>query len=244
MKNRIQVSKEFPLFHQIAFSDSPDLYKPNRDTLELISKVGIENYRIWDLESARDLIYSIYGKEVVKTFDSLNAFASKSNVARYCITNYLGGTYLDLSVGRLKPFEEGGADMVIFKEGNSNRTSWKVATSFFYSRPNNPVLIECIEEIGRNVENKYYGHDPHFIGGPSVFGRAIAKFGLDINLCVGGYHWFKYRRNKYILPNGTVAARHKRGGAYSGGISGVVGGNNYNDLWNKRAIYKEEIQEY
>ena len=239
---KIQISKDFPLFHQISFSNAPELYEPNADTLDLISKVGMENYRLWNLESARELISSTYGKETVRTFDSLNAFASKSNVARYCITNNFGGTYLDLSVGKLKPFENDESDMVIFKEGDSSKTSWKVATSFFYSCSNNPVLIECLEEISRNVNNKYYGHDPHFIGGPSVFGRAIAKFGLDIDLNVGSYHWFKHRRNKYVLPDGTVVARHKRGGAYSGGISGVLGGNNYNELWNRRAIYNEEVQ--
>jgi hypothetical protein len=129
--------------------------------------------------------------------------------------------------------------MVIFRDGNSDRTSWKVSNGLFYSKPNNPVLKECIENIIFNVSNRYYGHDPHFIGGPSVFGRAIAKYGTEVELLVGQYWWFRYRKNKYVMPGGKVVARHKRGGAYKGGISGIKGGNNYNEMWSARTVYRE-----
>jgi SAM-dependent methyltransferase len=128
---------------------------------------------------------------------------------------------------------------VIFSEGNSDRTSWKVASSFFYSRSKNPILVDSIESILHNVQNRYYGHDAHFIGGPSVFGRSVAKYGLELDLYVGQYYWFKYRRNKYVLPDGTVAARHKHGGAFQGGNSGLVGGNNYNEIWKSKVVYGE-----
>ena len=129
--------------------------------------------------------------------------------------------------------------MVIFRDGNSDRTSWKVATSLFYSKPNNPILIDAIEAIVSNVGNRYYGHDPHFNTGPSVLGRATAKFGNDMDLLVGQYWWLKYRKNKFVLPGNNVVARGKRGGAFKGGVSGVIGGNNYNEIWAKRAAYGE-----
>ena len=235
----LKINSEFNLFHQIAFSNSPNLYKPNKNSQEIIRKVGVGNYRLWTLESARDLLTSEYNSEVVKAFDSMSAFAHKANIARYCILNHFGGTYLDLAVGKLKEFSIDGRDMVIFAEGNSDRTSWKVANSFFYSKSKNPILVNSIEEILRNVSSRYYGHDPHFIGGPSVFGRAIAKYGLEVNLLVGKYYWFKYRRNKFVLPKGYVVARHKRGGAHKGGMSGVLGGNNYNEIWRARSVYGE-----
>ena len=240
---KIQVSKEFPLFHQIAFSQYPEKYQPNEDSMDLISKVSLDCYRLWTLESARELISTEYGAEVAKAFDTLTAFAHKANIARYCILNHFGGTYLDVGVGKLNQFNNAGRDMVIFSEGNSDRTSWKVANSFFYSKPKNPILVDSIESILRNVKTRYYGHDAHFIGGPSVFGRSVAKYGLEVDLYVGQYYWFKYRRNKYVLPDGTVAARHKRGGAFKGGISGLVGGNNYNEIWRARQVYGENIGE-
>ena len=144
-----------------------------------------------------------------------------------------------MAVSKLKSFSTEDRDMVVFAQGNSDRTSWKVGNSFFFSKPNNPILSEAIEQIIFNVRNKYYGHDPHFIGGPSVFGRAIAKYWTEANLLIGQYWWFRYRKNKYVLPRNQVVARGKRGGAYKGGISGIPGGNNYNEIWAARKVYGE-----
>jgi mannosyltransferase OCH1-like enzyme len=235
----IQISKEFPLIHQIAFSTSPELYIPSKHSSTINKQFGEDNYRLWDLEKASDFLSTHYSKDVVHAFESLRAFAHKANIVRYCLINTFGGIYADVSVSGMKTFSTEGRNMVIFRDGNSDRTSWKVGNSFFYSKPDNPILSEAIEQIVSNVRNKYYGHDPHFIGGPSVFGRAIAKYGTEVDLLVGQYWWFRYRKNKYVLPGGQVVARHKRGGAYKGGASGILGGNNYNEMWASRTVYGE-----
>jgi hypothetical protein len=234
-----RTSLEFPLLHQIVFTSRPDLYIPNKYSLEIRKKVGEENYRLWDLENTRDFLSSYYSKDVIQAFETLTAFAHKANIVRYCLINTFGGIYADVSVSRLKTFSTEGRGMVIFRDGNSDRTSWKVGNSFFYSKPNNPILSEAIEQIIFNVRNRYYGHDPHFIGGPSVFGRAVAKYGTEVDLLVGQYYWLKYRKNKYVLPGNQIIARHKRGGAFEGGISGISGGNNYNEIWSARKVYGE-----
>jgi mannosyltransferase OCH1-like enzyme len=240
----IQICNEFPLMHQIAFTSRPDLYQPNRNSLEIKKQFGEENYRLWDLENSRDFLSAYYPKDVSKAFDGLNAFAHKANIVRYCLLNTFGGMYADMSVSRLRSFSTEGRDMVIFAQGNSDRTSWKVVNGFFYSKPNSPILSEAIEQIVSNVRNKYYGYDPHFIGGPSVFGRAIAKYGTEANLLVGKYWWLRYRKNKYVLPGNRVVARGKRGGAHKGGDSGIIGGNDYNEIWKQRLVYSEEFGDF
>jgi mannosyltransferase OCH1-like enzyme len=235
----IQISSEFPLVHQTSFSSRPDLNTPNEYSREIKRQFGEENYRLWDLENARDFLKEHYPNSMLSTFDYLKPYSYKSDLIRFCLINTFGGIYADVSVSRLKPFSTEGREMVIFAEGNSDRTSWKVSTSFFYSKPDNPILSEAIEQIVSNVRKKYYGHDPHFPTGPSVFGQAIAKHGTEADLLVGQYWWFKYRNNKYVLPGNKVVARHKRGGANKGGISGIQGGNNYNEMWAKRTVYGE-----
>ena len=98
-------------------------------------------------------------------------------------------------------------------------------------------MRDVIDDCVLNVTNRYYGIDPHSPTGPTVLGRNVAKHGEDLNLLVGQYFWFKYARNKYFLPDAGVIARHKHGGLYQGGQSGVKGGNNYNDMWRSREIY-------
>ena len=235
----IQISSVFPLIHQIAFSSRPDLFIPSKNSLKIKEQFGEENYRLWTLDTAREFLDEHYSVSVMSALDTLTPYAFKSDLVRYCIINHYGGIYADVSVNRLKAFSTKDHDMVIFRDGNSDRTSWKVGNSFFYSKPNNPILSEAIEEIVSNVRNRYYGHDPHFVGGPSVFGRAIAKYGTTMDLLVGQYWWFKYQKNKYVLPGDQVVARHKRGGANKGGVSGIIGGNNYNEIWTKRTVYGE-----
>ena len=239
----IKISSEFPLVHQTAFSSRPNLYTPNQYSREIKRHFGEENYRLWDLENTRNFLTKQYPNSVLRAFEYLKPYSYKSDLIRYCLINTFGGIYADVSVSRLKTFSTEGRDMVIFTDGDSDRTSWKVANSFFFSKPNNPILEECVAQIIFNVGNRYYGHDAHFIGGPGVFGRAIAKYGTEVDLLVGQYWWFKYRKNKYVLPENQVVARHKRGGADKGGISGILGGNNYNEMWDTRTVYGEKNQE-
>lgn len=236
---RIQICSQFPLIHQIAFTTRSDLYVPNNNCLKIKKLFGDENYRLWDLEKARNFLKEQYPISVLSAFEDLKPFAYKSDLMRYCLINTFGGIYADVNVSGVKTFSTEGRDMVIFAQGNSERTSWKVGNSFFYSKPNNPILSESIDQIISNVQNKFYGHDPHFPTGPSVFGRAIAKYATEADLLVGQYWWLNHRKNKFVLPGDQVVARGKRGGSHKGGYSGIPGGNNYNEMWSARAIYGE-----
>jgi mannosyltransferase OCH1-like enzyme len=235
----IKISEKFPLIHQIAFTDLPELYRANENSITLIQQFGLENYRLWKLDDTRDFIKEFYPREIVLTFDRLKPYSYKSDLARFCIINHFGGIYLDLSVNDLKYFDAKDFDMILFRDLNSTRTSWKVATSFFYSKSRSPILEDSIRQCVENYKSKYYGWDSHFPTGPSVLGRSVSKFGPDLNILVGQYYWLRRRRNKYVLPENNVVGRHKVGGAFLGGHSGLSGGNNYNEMWTKRDIYED-----
>jgi hypothetical protein len=235
-----RISDEFPLIHQIAFFDQERNYSESSNSAVIREDFGAQHYRLWTLELARDLLKTSYTSEVVNAFDTLKAYAHKANIARYCIVNHFGGLYADISVSKIMGYDSGKNDMILFAEGNSSKTSWKVANSLFFSKPQSRILQDSIEQILSNVSSRYYGHDPHFIGGPSVLGRSVAKFGLEYELLIGQYYWLRYRRNKYVLPVNYVFARHKRGGLFQGGVSGLVGGNNYNHIWRDRNVYGED----
>jgi mannosyltransferase OCH1-like enzyme len=230
-------SLEHPLVHQIVFSSQPENELLNRKSERIRKVVGIENYRLWNTESVSNFLGNCYSRSVLSAFEQLKPFALRADLARYCILNYYGGIYLDLSIHKLRHFNSNSFDMVIFRDLNSNQTSWKVANNFFYSKPNSLVLTDAIGECVRNINNQYYGLDPHSPTGPNVLGRSVAKYGEELNILVGQYYWHRYRQNKFVLPSRGVVARHKRGGSYSGGVSGVKGGNNYNELWASNDIY-------
>lgn len=227
-----------PLVHQIWFSDlgSPDRLPANCESLR--SAVGPERYRLWTLESARELIRESFDQDVVRSFDRLRPYAYKADLARYCIVARDGGYYVDLSVSDVRLVATAGWDFVGFRDLNSASTSWKVANNYFYAPAGSVLLLDSIEQVVENCRRDYYGVDPHFPTGPSVLGRSMAKLGPDLRLLVGEYIWLRHRRNKYLMPVKQVVGRGKVGGRPVGGVSGVAGGNNYNDMWRDRAVYE------
>jgi Glycosyltransferase sugar-binding region containing DXD motif len=222
--------------HQIMFTHHRDAPPPPA-AQEIRSRAGGDPYRMWLLDDARALIGDVYGLEVLSAFDNLRPFAYKADLARYCIVNHIGGIYIDLAVTDFLGFDVGDYEFVGFRDGNSDKTSWKVANNMFYSIKDSPILQASISECVANVQRRFYGKDPHFPTGPSVLGRAVANWSLGGSILMGHCWWLKRRRNKYTLPGRGVIARGKVGGRYKGGVSGVPGGNNYNVMWHEGTIY-------
>jgi Glycosyltransferase sugar-binding region containing DXD motif len=222
--------------HQIMFTPDRDALPPPAAE-EIRSRAGGDPYRMWFLDDARALINDVYGLEVLRAFDIIQPFASKADLARYCIVNHIGGIYMDLSVTDFVGFDVGDHEFVGFRDLNSADTSWKVANHMFYSTKDSPILQATISECVANVRRRFYGKDPHFPTGPSVLGRAVANRSFEASILIGDYWWLKRRRNKYTLPGQGVIARGKVGGHHLGGFSGVPGGNNHDLMWRERAFY-------
>jgi mannosyltransferase OCH1-like enzyme len=222
--------------HQIMFTRDRDALPPHAAE-EIRSRAGGDPYRMWFLEDARALISDVYGLEVLRAFDTLQPFSYKADLARYCIVNHIGGIYIDLSVTDFLGFDVGDYEFVGFRDANSAETSWRVSTGIFYSTKDSPILQASISECVANVRRRFYGKDPLVPTGPSVLGRAVADRSLEARVQIGDHWWLKRRRRKYTLPGLGVIARGKVGGRNLGGVSGVPGGNNYNEMWRERTIY-------
>lgn len=225
--------------HQIMFTSDRDARLPSR-AQEIRTSAGGTEYQIWFLDDTRSLIGDVYGREVLKAFDTLRPFAYKADLARYCIVNHIGGVYIDLSVTDFVGFDVGDYEFIGFRDPNNAGTSWKVGNHMFYSTKDSPILQASISECVENVQQRFYGKDPHFPTGPSVLGRAVANYSADLKIQIGEYLWLRRRRNKYILPGTGVIGRGKVGGRFLGGVSGVQGGNNYNVMWRDGTIYESE----
>jgi hypothetical protein len=108
--------------------------------------------------------------------------------------NHIDGIYIDLAVTDFLGFDVRDYEFVGFRDGNSAKTSWKVATLMFYSTKESPILQAGISECVANVRRRFYGKDPQFPTGPSVLGRAVANRSLEVSILIGGYCWLKRRR--------------------------------------------------
>jgi hypothetical protein len=233
-----QDERSLPLVHQIWYSSLPDpeITPPNCQPIEAL--VGASRYRLWTLTSTRKFLAEQFDSPVLAAFDRLKPYSYKADLARYCVVYRLGGFYLDQSVNDVKLPDTGDFEFVGFRDGNADFTSWKVATNYYFARAGSVILDDAIQQVLENCDREYYGKDPHFPTGPHVLGRSVAKLAPDLDVLIGQYYWFHRRRNKYLLPGQGVVGRGKVGGRNTGGISGVPGGNNYNEMWKARDVYQ------
>lgn len=102
------------------------------------------------------------------------------------------------------------------------------------SKPNNPILLECINSIVENVKQKDYGYNPLYITGPGLFGEIFFKGNYrkiqNIDLFNSLDTKFILYRNKKILSHYPEYRDEQRK---------YQKNENYHYLWTNKKIYKE-----
>ena len=201
-------------------------------------------HTIFGNETLRSFISERYDAEVVETYDALRPYAYRADLGRYCLLNATGGWYFDVGVVAHEGIEVGDeVEFLAFRDIQRNsRTSWACASSVLYSRPKNAVLETAIERIVRNRREGYYGITPLCPTGPTLLGEALAVRRANSRHVLGDVleltPGHKNKNRAFVLPDGIILAWGKR--AEGGDLTslGVVGGNNYNELWRARQIYR------
>lgn len=107
-------------------------------------------------------------------------------------------------------------------------------TALIICKPNNPVLLNCINKIVKNVKNKEYGYNSLYTTGPGLFGEQYFKGdmskikNLEIFYSINGKNIIT--KKKYILKHYSEYRDEQKKYGKS---------HNYHELWKERKIYKE-----
>jgi len=100
-------------------------------------------------------------------------------------------------------------------------------------KPNNPILFECIEQIIKNVKNKYYGHNPLYPTGPGLLGE---KYFKDKKTDPKNLHFYYSINGKHFL---TKKMRVMKMYDEYRDEQKIYGKNsNYYSLWAEKKNYK------
>jgi mannosyltransferase OCH1-like enzyme len=209
-------------------------------------------YKLYDLPAIRDFITSNFESDVINAFDCLRPFAYKADLARYCLAWQVGGWYVDISILVVKSINPipADVDMLYFYDNGDGffpgRIGYGVQTSFFFTRPFNPVFKKAIELVIEHCRIEYYGQSPVCPTGPAVFGRSIAFAGIQDSHAVGDFMPLtpNHRQNNrsYVMHDGAIVALHKNAwhpDAEAGELSsfGAKGTNSYPEMWRNKEIY-------
>jgi hypothetical protein len=208
-------------------------------------------YKMWNGEELRSFLKQGFDHDVLWAFDTLEPYSFKCDLARFCLMYAIGGMYLDLGVRLITHWNIPLASGVgAFRDVPFVTRNWAtMQTGLIWSLPRRAEFEYAIRFIVENCRRRYYGDGPLYPTGPVVFGRAMAAGMLErqwaeaedqrIGICrcitPESEMW-----NVFYLSQeeSLVALRNK---IIPGDLShlGIVGSNNYNQIWRSRRVYGE-----
>ena len=139
-----------------------------------------------------------------------------------------GGIYMDVKIKLLFNFS---LSELIYSEHyvrDIDGPIFGIYNAFMVHEPRSPILFKLIEQIVKNVNEKYYGANPLSITGPELFGKMYKMMDYNMGL-IDIIH----------TPNGKLSYKNK--------IIGVmypqyreeqhVNGLHYSELWRLKEVY-------
>lgn len=243
---------EFDYIHQIFITSSgevsddlPPMVRHNVDSLRRLHPEA--EYRLWGTDELRRFIADHFETEVLEAFDTLQAFALKADLARYCLLYVHGGLYSDLSNRFLSRWRiKAGMAVACFREHKPlHGALWMNQNSIIYAAAGQAEIKLAIDLVVENVRNRDYGVSSLAPSGPVLFGRVLAvigraghyQIGEAINVQVEG----SLNRSSYVDVNGTMIATRLQGGGGKPSEIGLRGTNVYGEMWDRREIYGEGV---
>jgi mannosyltransferase OCH1-like enzyme len=137
------------------------------------------NIQLYDDNDCRKFIQNNFSEDILIAFDTLKPGAYKADLWRLCILYINGGIYADIKLNCINNFK-----FIALTEKEhlviDLPNAWKKRTIGLYnalmvSKPNNELLLRCINKISENVKNKYYDYNFLYPTGPGLLGEEYVK---------------------------------------------------------------------
>ena len=135
------------------------------ESVELIKEQNPEfEHHIYDETMCRSFIKDNFPKNVLNAYDSIVPHAYKADLWRYCILYKKGGIYLDSKYYGVEGFK---FIYLTGKEYFCKDVPWSfsgIYNAILICKPKNKIMLQCIQRVVKQVEEKYYGSTPWCIG--------------------------------------------------------------------------------
>jgi mannosyltransferase OCH1-like enzyme len=202
-------------------------------TTEFIKQSNQEfNYMLFDDNDCREFIKTNFNSDVLNAFDTLIPGAYKADLWRYCVLYIKGGIYLDIKYMPINGFKlitlTENEHWVLDMDNNG------VYNALIIAKPGNAILLQAINNIVVNVNNKYYGNSCLDPTGPLLLANFFSseqKKSFDMKHTF--YVSMKYR---FILFNNYFV--FKSYNEYLDEHAHNKKVQHYTVLWKHRSIYK------
>jgi len=154
-----------PLHIYQVWHDFKEMPKAVKESTQLIKEQNQEfEHHLYDEPMCRAFIKDNFPKKVVDAYDSIVPHAIKADLWRYCILYKKGGIYLDSKYYGIEDFK---LIHLTGKEYFCKDVPWVfsgIYNAFLICKPRNKIMLQCIQRVVKQVEEKYYGSTPWCIG--------------------------------------------------------------------------------
>jgi mannosyltransferase OCH1-like enzyme len=144
-------------------------------------------YYLYDDNDCRDFISKYFDDSILSAYDKLVPGAYKADLWRYCILYIHGGIYLDMKmrcIGDFKLIELVDDEHYVrdIESSSIEPNSFGLYNAVMIQQKKNPFLMECIQQVVKNVKVNYYGFSPLYPTGPGMLGDLYNKYKKDYKL--------------------------------------------------------------
>jgi hypothetical protein len=222
-------------FFQISISDDVGLeYSPNQENI--LSSFSDIDYKIFSFRTIVKELKINGDSEILEAFNKLRPYAFKADLARYYLLNKYGGWYSDVNnyfsnAAKDAQFEDFYAFHDIPKKANNKKA---FQNSIIYSKPENPILKGCIDQIILNAKSRFYGVSALSVSGPILFGEKVYEHVKNPKK-LGTFSEKDDGRLEFIYKGNTFATYKPIGNM--AGDSGIPMGNDYVSMWEQKDVY-------
>lgn len=133
---------------------------------------GFKHYLFDDAE-CREFIQKNFDDDVLTAYDTLIPGAYKADLWRYCILYKKGGIYLDVKYFPINGFKM--ANLLTKEHWVLDSGSNGIYNALLVCKPGNEILLKAINDIVKNVQNRYYGKNWLEPTGPKLLWKYFSE---------------------------------------------------------------------
>jgi mannosyltransferase OCH1-like enzyme len=212
--------------------DLPPLMKENYD--QLVLQNPELNFHLYDEDSCIQFIQDNFELDVLKAYKSLIPCSYKSDLWRFCVLYINGGIYMDIKYKCVNNFK-----LIALTEKEyfvRDRPKNMTYTALIVVKPQNPIMLNCINKIVSNVRNKYYGESALEPTGPGLLGKNFSKEDFEaMELYFTDTTTDHFKKEYMVFKNSIILTYYDE---YRNEQKKHQKNKYYSQLWDERKIYK------
>jgi mannosyltransferase OCH1-like enzyme len=199
-------------------------------------------YILADDNDCYEFIKNNFPPSVSDAYERLIPGAYKADLWRYCVLYIYGGIYLDIKYRPINGFKfinlVDKEHYVLDAPNGWSIHNYGIYNAFMVCKPLNIILLKCIEQIVKNVQNRFYGTSLLEPTGPLLLGKIYSSYNdvIRIDMCFNFANFVTKKREIILYNNVPILEAYS---SYRSEQKKSSKKPHYSKLWKNRLVYKD-----